>query len=110
LPRNRIANSGSYFAVNNVKTKYFFASMVFTIDIILSVGSHQAAMHAVLNELSSLYGLRIKTLQKENEQLPSTFHTLGGRAAFATVYSLSPRPPFLACLKSASISTVDIPS
>jgi Nucleotide-diphospho-sugar transferase len=68
----RVANSGSYFATSNVKTKYFFSSMVWTFDIILDNGSHQTAMHTVLNELSSQHGLRIKTLQQNHSQIPST--------------------------------------
>jgi hypothetical protein len=72
--------------VNNAKTKYFFAIMVFSIDIILACGSHQASMHAILSELSNLYSLRINTLQKEQEQLPSTFHIPGGRATYKLLH------------------------
>jgi len=45
--------------------------MVMEGDKVLSVRSHQEAMHTVLSEHESQFGLRIKTLRREHEIIPS---------------------------------------
>ena len=47
---------------NNDKTKFLFRSLLYLGDMVLSMTSHQQAMGALLDEHSSLTGLRVKTL------------------------------------------------
>jgi hypothetical protein len=67
-------NSGFYFVRHNEKTEYFFHSLLMSGDIIAQTGSHQNAMAAVLNEHSSLRGLRVKTLDREMDEFPGGYH------------------------------------
>ena len=56
------ANTGFYYVRNNDKTKFLFRSLLFLGDMVLSMTSHQQALAALLDEHSSLTGLRVKTL------------------------------------------------
>ena len=56
------ANTGFYYVRNNDKTKFLFRSLLYLGDMVLSMTSHQQALAALLDEHSSLTGLRIKTL------------------------------------------------
>ena len=46
----------------NDKTKFLFRSLLYLGDMVLSMTSHQQALAALLDEHSSLTGLRVKTL------------------------------------------------
>lgn len=69
--RDRGANSGCYYAVNNERTRYFFSAMALIGERVTSTRSHQAAMHTVLNEHATHVGLRIKNLIDDHKLLPS---------------------------------------
>jgi hypothetical protein len=69
----RVANSGSFYAVNNLKTQNFFLFMVYSVNTIVSSRSHQSTMHYTLSEHASLFGLRSKTLKEDHLQLPSMY-------------------------------------
>jgi len=56
------ANTGFYYVRNNDKTKFLFRSLLYLGDMVLSMTSHQQALGALLDEHSSLTGLRVKTL------------------------------------------------
>ena len=56
------ANTGFYYVRNNDKTKFLFRSLLYLGDMVLSMTSHQQALAALLDEHSSLTGLRVKTL------------------------------------------------
>lgn len=59
------ANSGFYFARYNDRTQYLFTSMLYSMDIVRQSGSHQKALIALMNEHSSLYGLRVGILDED---------------------------------------------
>jgi hypothetical protein len=67
------ANSGFYYARNNVRTRYFFAALVRSTDLILRSKSHQAVVAALLAEQSSLFGLRVKTMHEHSRDFPGTY-------------------------------------
>ena len=67
------ANSGFYFVRHNDRTRSFLNTLLFSSDIILETDSHQQAMIAVLNEHVSLYGLRLKVISRDAEDLPGGF-------------------------------------
>jgi hypothetical protein len=67
-----VSNSGCYYAVNNDNTKLLFAEMIYQGDRVSACRSHQAALHTVMSELSSLHGLRVKNLRDDHEKFPST--------------------------------------
>jgi hypothetical protein len=66
------ANTGFYYVRNNDKTKFLFRSLLFLGDMVLSMTSHQQAMGALLDEHSSLTGLRVKTLSAYD--FPGGYH------------------------------------
>jgi hypothetical protein len=66
------ANTGFYFVRNNDKTKFLFRSLLFLGDMVLSMNSHQQALGALLDEHSSLTGLRVKTLSAYD--FPGGYH------------------------------------
>jgi hypothetical protein len=70
------ANTGFYYVRNNVRTKYFFNSLLMAGDLILSTKSHQIALIALLNEHTSLYGLQVKVWERNLEEFPGgySFH------------------------------------
>lgn len=53
---------GFYYVRANDKTKFLFRSLLYLGDMVLSMTSHQQALAALLDEHSSLTGLRVKTL------------------------------------------------
>lgn len=66
------ANTGFYYVRNNDKTKFLFRSLLFLGDMVLSMTSHQQALAALLDEHSSLTGLRVKTLS--GSEFPGGYH------------------------------------
>jgi hypothetical protein len=66
------ANTGFYYVRNNDKTKFLFRSLLFLGDMVLSMNSHQQALGALLDEHSSLTGLRVKTLSAYD--FPGGYH------------------------------------
>jgi len=69
-------NSGCYYIRNNARTRYFFSSLLQMGDVLLTVGSHQATTNLLLSRMANRYGLRVKTLQYEDELLPIGWHYL----------------------------------
>ena len=68
------ANSGFYYARNNDRTRYLFTSLLYAQDIIRRTESHQQALIALLNEHSSLFGLKVKVLNRDEEDFPGGWH------------------------------------
>merc|ERR1719282_270602 len=66
------ANTGFYYVRNNDKTKFLFRSLLYLGDMVLSMTSHQQALAALLDEHSSLTGLRVKTLS--GVDFPGGYH------------------------------------
>jgi len=66
------ANTGFYYVRNNNKTKFLFRSLLYLGDMVLSMTSHQQALGALLDEHSSLTGLRVKTLPAAD--FPGGYH------------------------------------
>ena len=65
-------NTGFYYVRHNKRTQYLFTQLLYNGDLIKETNSHQQALTALLNEHSSLTGLKVKTLDSEN--FPSGFH------------------------------------
>ena len=59
------ANSGFYFARYNDRTQYLFTALLYSSGMIFESGSHQQVLIALMNEHSSMYGLRINILGDE---------------------------------------------
>ena len=68
------ANSGFYYVRNNPETRYFFASLLYHGDIILECTSHQQALIQVMTEHVSLFGLRVKVLDRQMDEFPGGWH------------------------------------
>jgi len=70
------ANTGFYYVRNNPRTQFFFNALLMAGDLILSTSSHQIALIALLNEHTSLYGLRVKIWDRNKREFPGgfTFH------------------------------------
>mmetsp|Transcript_28333 Transcript_28333/g.81951 ORF Transcript_28333/g.81951 Transcript_28333/m.81951 type:complete len:604 (+) Transcript_28333:171-1982(+) len=68
------ANSGFYYARNNDRTRYLFTSLLYAQDIIRRTESHQQALIALLNEHSSLFGLKVKVLNRDENDFPGGWH------------------------------------
>jgi len=68
------ANSGFYFVRNNKRTRYLFTSLLYAGDQILESHSHQQALVQVMNEHSSLFGLRVKVLSRDTDEFPGGWH------------------------------------
>jgi len=75
------ANSGFYYVRNNNKTRYFFTALLYSGDIILRSHSHQQALVQLMAEHSSLFGLRVKVLDRETDGFPGgwNYHSPGQR-------------------------------
>ena len=56
------ANSGFFYAQNTKKSRYLFTSLLYAGDQIMECGSHQQVLISLMNEHSSLFGLRSKIL------------------------------------------------
>jgi hypothetical protein len=68
------ANSGFYYVRNNQRTKYLFASLLYSGDIIIQSHSHQQALVQIMAEQASLFGLRVKVLSRDMEEFPGGWH------------------------------------
>lgn len=68
---HRTSNTGCYYAVSNARTRSFFEAMLMLGDRVLAARSHQAAVHTLLSEHASQFGLRIKNLISDHRLLPS---------------------------------------
>jgi hypothetical protein len=70
------ANTGFYYVRHNDKTQYFFNSLLLAGDLILSTHSHQITLIALLNEHASMYGLKVKILERNTLEFPGgySFH------------------------------------
>ena len=66
------ANSGFYFVRYNDRTRYLLTSLLYSGDMIIQSGSHQQALNALMIEHTSLYGLKVKTL--DGDDFPGGFH------------------------------------
>lgn len=64
------ANTGFYFVRNNAQTKFFWNSLLYLGDQIMSQSSHQNVLIVLLAEHASLYGLKVKTWNKNAEEFP----------------------------------------
>ena len=67
------ANSGFYYVRNNLRTRSFLNTLLMSTDMIMETDSHQQAMIAVLNEHVSLYGLRVKVVSRDEDDMPGGF-------------------------------------
>jgi hypothetical protein len=67
------ANTGFYYVRHNDKTQYFFNSLLLAGDLILSTHSHQITLIALLNEHASMYGLKVKILERNTLEFPGGF-------------------------------------
>ena len=68
------ANSGFYYVRNNPETKYFFVSLLYNGDQILTSNSHQQALIQVMTEHASQFRLRVKVLSRDMEEFPGGWH------------------------------------
>jgi hypothetical protein len=68
------ANSGFYFVRFNQKTRHLLTRMLYAGDTIVTSGSHQQALNALIAEHASLYGLRVKILPGHEFPGGAQFH------------------------------------
>ncbi|KAL7545786.1 hypothetical protein ACHAWF_009132 [Thalassiosira exigua] len=69
------ANSGFYYVRANKKTQYLFTSLLYHGAVIRKSKSHQQVLVQLLNEHSSLFGLKVKVFDKfETDEFPGGFH------------------------------------
>lgn len=54
--------------------RYLFTTLLYSQDIIRRTESHQQALIALLNEHSSLFGLKVKVLNRDGEEFPGGWH------------------------------------
>ena len=66
------ANSGFFFARNTNKSRYLFTSLLYAGDEIMESGSHQQILISLMNEHSSMFGLKTKILS--GEDFPGGLH------------------------------------
>ena len=64
------ANSGFYYIRANKKSQYLFTSMLYHSDLIITWDSHQQLLVQLLAEHSSLFGLNVKVLSREEDEFP----------------------------------------
>lgn len=64
------ANTGFYYVRNNARTQYFFNSFLMAGDLVQQTRSHQIPLVALLQEHSSMYGLRVKIFSRDGEIFP----------------------------------------
>ena len=76
------ANTGFYYVRNNERTQYFFNTLLMAGDKIIGSGSHQIPLIAHLSEQASMYGLRVKTWERNKEEFPGgfNFHKNGNKS------------------------------
>jgi len=58
----------------SIHYRYLFTSLLYSQDIIRRTESHQQALIALLNEHSSLFGLKVKVLNRDEEDFPGGWH------------------------------------
>ena len=69
------ANSGFYYVRANKKTAYLFTSLLYHGAVIRKSKSHQQVLVQLLNEHSSMFGLKVKVFDKiETDMFPGGFH------------------------------------
>ena len=69
------ANSGFYYVRANKKTQYLFTSLLYHGAVVRKSKSHQQVLIQLLNEHSSLFGLRVKVFDKaQTDMFPGGFH------------------------------------
>jgi hypothetical protein len=70
------ANTGFYYVRHNEKTQYFFNCLLMAGDLIMSTHSHQNALNVLLSEHTSMYGLKVKVLERNTQEFPGgySFH------------------------------------
>jgi len=68
------ANTGFYYVRHNERTEYFFNAFLLAGDLVLSTHSHQVALITLLNEHSSMYGLKVKILPRDGDEFPGGYH------------------------------------
>jgi len=69
------ANSGFYYVRANKKTAYLFTSLLYHGAVIRKSKSHQQVLVQLLNEHSSLFGLKVKVFDKiQTDMFPGGFH------------------------------------
>jgi Nucleotide-diphospho-sugar transferase len=75
------ANSGFYYVKANDRSLHFLLTILTATDMILRTDSHQQALIAVMSEHASLYGLRVKVLNRELDEFPGgyQFHQKSGK-------------------------------
>jgi len=86
------SNSGFYYVRYNSRTEYFFTSLLYATDLVLSTHSHQQALTALLADHASLFGLRIKTLNEDDLPGGHYFHR---KSTFMHEMLEGKRTPFL---------------
>jgi len=67
------ANSGFYFVRHNGRTRSFVNTLLSNSAMVFQSDSHQQAMVAVLNEQVSLYGLKVKVVHRDENDLPGGY-------------------------------------
>lgn len=61
------ANTGFYFLRANERTHYLLVSLLYNGDIVKKTTSHQQTINQLLLEHSSMFGLKVKTLDRHEE-------------------------------------------
>ncbi|KAL3811127.1 hypothetical protein ACHAXA_005938 [Cyclostephanos tholiformis] len=69
------ANSGFYYVRSNKKTSYLFTSLLYHGAIIRKSKSHQQVLVQLLNEHSSMFGLKVKVFDaSQTDMFPGGYH------------------------------------
>eukprot|EP00980_Cylindrotheca_fusiformis_P015152 scaffold4183_cov137-Cylindrotheca_fusiformis.AAC.15 len=70
------ANTGFYFVRHSERTVYFLNCLLMAGDLIMSTHSHQHTLTTLLSEHASMYGLKIKVLERNTPEFPGgySFH------------------------------------
>mmetsp|Transcript_34215 Transcript_34215/g.72007 ORF Transcript_34215/g.72007 Transcript_34215/m.72007 type:complete len:614 (+) Transcript_34215:52-1893(+) len=69
------ANSGFYYVRANKKTQYLFTSLLYHGAVVRKSKSHQQVLVQLLNEHSSMFGLKVKVFDKmQTDMFPGGFH------------------------------------
>jgi len=68
------ANSGFYFVRNNRRTRSFVDTLLTSSATIFQDKSHQQALITILSEHVSLYGLTVKVVNRDEDDLPGGFN------------------------------------
>jgi hypothetical protein len=69
----RSSNAGFYFARNNEVTRAFFHSYLMAGDHIVSHRNDQIVFNILLNEHSSMYGMRVYTMSRLDDDFPTGY-------------------------------------